>query len=229
MKVHQKYKFNFLIYRAGFLLLVSLLYSCSQTSASKNALPILGEREATEQVINGKTVTDTIYHQIPDFSFVNQDSQRVTRQTVAGKIYVADFFFTTCPTICPKMKSQMLRVYEKFKNNDQVVLLSHTIDPEHDSVAVLRDYAERLGVSSSKWQFVTGAKDSIYTIAAQYMVSAMEDEKEPGGFVHSGAFILVDTNRHVRGIYDGTNPEQVDQLIKDIPLLLAEKMQHARN
>ncbi len=229
MKLHLKHDFKFLLYRACFLLLAGSLFSCSQTGSTQNTLPILGEREAIQQVVNGKTVTDTIYHQIPDFSFVNQDSQRVTSQTLAGKIYVTDFFFTTCPTICPKMKSQMLRVYEKFKNNDQVVLLSHTIDPQHDSVAVLRDYAERLGVSSSKWQFLTGAKDSIYDIAAQYMVSAAEDEKEPGGFVHSGAFILVDTERHVRGIYDGTNPDQVDQLIRDIPLLLAEKSQHASN
>ncbi|WP_317046489.1 SCO family protein [Adhaeribacter arboris] len=186
-------------------------------------MPILGEREAVQKVVDGKTLTDTIYHQIPDFSFIDQDSQQVTSQTLAGKIYVSDFFFTTCPTICPKMKSQLLRVNEKFKNNDQVVLLSHTIDPQHDSVAVLRDYAERLGVNSAKWHFVTGAKDSIYSLAAQYMVSAAEDENEAGGFVHSGAFILVDPNRHVRGIYDGTNPEQVDQLMKDIPVLLAEK------
>ncbi len=156
----------FTIYAATIFWLVSLLLSCSQNNTTPNALPILGEREAVQQVVNGKAVTDTIYHQIPDFSFVNQDSQQVTSQTLASKIYVTDFFFTTCPTICPKMKSQLLRVYEKFKNNDQVVLLSHTIDPKHDSVAVLRDYAARLGVSSKKWQFVTGPKDSIYTIAA---------------------------------------------------------------
>ncbi|QMU29118.1 SCO family protein [Adhaeribacter radiodurans] len=229
MKIHPKNLLNYLIYRASFLLLPGLLFSCSQTESTQNTLPILGERETVEQVINGKTVTDTIYHQIPDFSFINQDSQQVTSQTLAGKIYVTDFFFTTCPTICPKMKSQLLRVYEKFKNNDQVVLLSHTIDPQHDSVAVLRDYAERLGVSSNKWHFVTGAKDSVYAIAAKYMVTAGEDENEAGGFVHSGAFILVDTNRHVRGIYDGTIAEQVDKLIQDIPLLLAEKSQHAKN
>ncbi|QNF34046.1 SCO family protein [Adhaeribacter swui] len=220
---------KFLLSRASFVLLLGLLFSCSQTDNTSKKLPILGEREATQKVVNGQTVNDTLYHQIPDFTFINQDSQQVTSKTLAGKIYVSDFFFTTCPSICPKMKSQMLRVYEKFKNNDQVVLLSHTIDPEHDSVAVLRDYAERLGVSSNKWQFVTGAKDSIYDIAAKYMVSAMEDEKEPGGIVHSGAFILVDTNRHVRGIYHGTVPEQVDQLIQDIPLLLAEESQHAKN
>ena len=229
MNLQLKYNLKILLCRASFLGVAGLLFSCSQTGNTQKTLPILGEREAVQQVVNGKTITDTIYHHIPDFSFVDQDSQQVSSQNLIGKIYVTDFFFTTCPTICPKMKSQLLRVYEKFKNNEQVVLLSHTIDPEHDSVAVLRDYAERLGVSSGKWHFVTGAKDSIYTIAAQYMVSAAEDEKEPGGFVHSGAFILVDANRRVRGIYDGTNPEQVDQLIEDIPLLLAEVPQHAQN
>lgn len=206
----------------------SLLISCSTATQEAKQLPILGEREAVRREVNGKTITDTVYHQIPDFRFINQDSVPVTSQTVAGKIYVSDFFFTTCPTICPKMKSQMLRVYEQFKNNDQVLLVSHTIDPQHDTVAVLREYAQRLGVSSNKWHFVTGAKDSIYAQASQYMVSAMEDEAEPGGFVHSGAFILVDTNRRVRGIYDGTSPEQVDQLIKDIPLLLAEQTHASR-
>ena len=229
MRLQLKNNLPFAIYAANIFWLASLLLSCSENKSNPNVLPILGERDAVQQVVNGKTVTDTIYHQIPDFSFVNQDSQRVTSQTLAGKIYVTDFFFTTCPTICPKMKSQMLRVYEKFKNNDQVVLLSHTIDPQHDSIAVLRDYAARLGVSSKKWHFVTGPKDSIYTIAAQYMVSAAEDEKEPGGFVHSGAFILVDGNRHVRGIYDGTSPEQVDQLMKDIPLLFVNEALQAKN
>lgn len=218
-----KDKLYFTVYRTLALLTISGFFGCSHINPAAKPLPLLGERETVERVSNGATVTDTIYHQIPDFSFINQDSQRVTRQTLAGKIYVSDFFFTTCPTICPKMKSQLLRVYEKFKANKQIVLLSHTIDPQHDTVAVLRDYAHRLGVSAAKWHFVTGAKDSIYAIAPYYMVTALEDEKEAGGFVHSGAFILVDTNRHVRGIYDGTDPEQVDQLIKDIPILLAEQ------
>lgn len=223
MRPRIKDNLYFSLYRLFALVAIGGFVGCSHINPATNSLPLLGERETVERVSNGATVIDTIYHQIPDFSFINQDSQRVTSQTLAGKIYVSDFFFTTCPTICPKMKSQLLRVYEKFKANDQIVLLSHTIDPQHDSVAVLRDYAQRLGVSAAKWHFVTGAKDSIYAIAPAYMVAALEDEKEAGGFVHSGAFILVDTNRHVRGIYDGTDPEQVDQLIQDIPLLLAEQ------
>jgi protein SCO1 len=197
--------------------------ACTSNDTNENTLPIYGEREAVERKVDGKTVVDTVYHQIPDFAFVNQDSQQVTNQTFAGKIYVTDFFFTTCPTICPKMKSQMLRVYEKYKDNPNVILLSHTIDPQHDSVAVLNEYAERLGVKADKWHFVTGDKDNIYDVAQKYLVSAMEDKQEAGGFVHSGAFVLVDENRHIRGVYDGTDPEQVDRLLNDIPVLLNEK------
>lgn len=202
---------------------IAFITACNSEGASEKTLPILGEREAVAREVDGKTVVDTVYHTIPDFAFTNQDSQRVTQETVAGKIYVADFFFTTCPTICPKMKSQMLRVYEKYKDEPNLVLLSHTIDPQHDTVAVLKDYAERLNVQTDKWHFVTGDKDSIYDVALKYMVTAMEDEQEAGGFVHSGAFVLVDENRRIRGVYDGTDPAQVDRLINDIPVLLNEK------
>lgn len=197
--------------------------ACSDKPAGSGELPILGERQLVQREVDGQMVTDTVFHQIPDFAFINQDSQVVTSLTVQDKVYVTDFFFTTCPTICPKMKSQMLRVYEAFKDEPQLVFLSHTIDPKHDTVAVLRDYADRLQVSSNKWHFLTGEKDSIYSMAMQYMVTALEDEQEAGGFVHSGAFVLVDQNRHVRGIYDGTDPAQVDRLISDIPALLTKK------
>lgn len=197
--------------------------ACSNSSSDTAALPYLGERQVVQREVDGQQKTDTLYHRIPDFAFINQDSQVVTSLTVQDKVYVTDFFFTTCPTICPKMKSEMLRVYEAFKDEPRLVLLSHTIDPKHDTVAVLRDYANRLEVSSDKWHFVTGEKDSVYSIAMQYMVTALEDEAEPGGFVHSGAFVLVDQNRHVRGIYDGTDPAQVDKLIRDIPALLPKK------
>ncbi|MCX2739785.1 SCO family protein [Pontibacter anaerobius] len=197
-------------------------YGCDN-STSQNTLPIYGEREPVERTVNGETVVDTIYHQIPDFAFVDQDSQRVTQETVAGKIYVTDFFFTTCPTICPKMKTQMLRVYEAYKDNPNVMLLSHSIDPAHDTVAVLRDYADRLEIETEKWHLLTGDKDSIYDIAMKYLVPAQEDEAVEGGFTHGGHFILVDGERYIRGIYDGTKEESVDKLIQDIPLLLNEK------
>lgn len=189
----------------------SLLLSCNSAPV---ALPILGERE----VING----DTVFHKIQDFSFVNQDSQVVTNETFKGKIYVADFFFISCPTICPKTTRQMLRLYERFKGEDRVMLLAHTVDPKRDDAAALSRYAGNLGVSSSKWHFVTGDQDSIYEIADDYFSIAMEDQDAPGGFDHSGRFILVDHDRHVRSFCDGTDPEDVDRFMRDIENLLSE-------
>lgn len=189
------------------------IISCESSSRK---LPILGERE----FING----DSVYHTIPDFSFTNQDNQTITHKNYEGKIYVADFFFTTCPTICPIMKKQMLRVYEKFKENPKVGILSHSIDPRHDSVQVLKEYAARLGVKSKMWNFVTGEKAKIYEIGEKsYYVTAGEDSTAAGGIIHSGAFILVDTKRRVRGVYDGTKETDVTKLLKDMDVLLNEK------
>ena len=194
--------------------LLIILIACDQQTSSER-LPVLGNTVYEEN--------DTIYHTIQDFQLVDQDSSIVTNETFNDKIYVADFFFTSCPTICPKMKAQMLRVYGKFEDNPEVAILSHTIDPTYDTVALLKDYAERLGVSSDKWKFVTGDQDDIYDLAEKsYMSIADEDADAPGGYIHSGAFLLVDKNRRIRGFYDGTVPEQVDVLMNDIEKLLKE-------
>ncbi len=200
---------------------VALFFSACDSQPQK--LPILGNREAVTKTVNGKEVTDTLYHQIPDFEFINQDSVKVTQKDFEGKIYIADFFFTTCPTICPKMKTQMLRIYEKYKDNPKVGILSHSIDPRHDTPAVLREFMNNLGIKSKMWQMVTGDKAKIFEIGQKsYMVSATDDPTQPGGIVHSGAFILVDKNRHIRGIYDGTEPTKVDRLMIDMEILLNE-------
>lgn len=193
------------------LCLVAILGACHQ----ETKLPVLGRD------IQG---TDTVDHTIKKFRFIDQDSNVVTNETFRGKIYVADFFFTSCRTICPIMKTQMLRVYEAMENDPDVVLLSHTLDPEYDTVGLLHDYAERLGVKSPKWHFVTGNQDSIYEAArASYYTTAMEDQTEPDGFVHSGAFLLIDKQRRIRGKYDGTIESEVDRLIADIARLQKEK------
>jgi protein SCO1/2 len=198
------------------IILCFTIISIISCESSSRKLPILGERE----FING----DSVYHTIPDFSFVNQDNQTITNKNYEGKIYVADFFFTTCPTICPIMKKQMLRVYEKFKENPKVGILSHSIDPRHDSVQVLKEYAARLGVKSKMWNFVTGEKTKIYEIGEKsYYVTAGEDSTAAGGIIHSGAFILVDTKHRVRGVYDGTKETDVTKLLKDMDVLLNEK------
>ncbi len=192
-----------------FAALVLLGLGCSRP---EEPLPILGEKI----IENG----DTIYHTIPDFAFIDQDSQVVTNETFKGKIYVADFFFISCPTICPKVTKQMLRIYKHFEDDDRVALLAHTIDVKHDTIPRLKDYATKLGVRTDKWHFVTGDKDAIYDIADDYFSIAIEDPDAPGGFDHSGKIILVDDKRRVRSFADGTDPESVDRLIADMEKLL---------
>jgi protein SCO1/2 len=194
------------------------LSPCSQKK--DKPLPIYGHREVVVNEVDGNKVIDTVYHKIANFSFVNQDSATVTNENFKDKIYVADFFFTSCRTICPKMKTQMLRVYDSIQNLNDVLILSHTIDPTYDTVGLLHDFAERLGVTSDKWHFVTGNKDSIYNLAqTSYFATAMEDKTEPDGFIHSGAFLLIDKQGRIRGKYDGTVEEDVNRLIVDIKRL----------
>lgn len=196
-------------------------FSCGPQTEKK--LPIMGERDWVEKVVDGKTITDTIYHTIPAFSFTNQFEEEVTEKDFSDKIYIADFFFTSCPTICPVMKKNMLVVYKSIKDFDDVGILSHTIDPSHDTPQVLAKYAEDLGVTGKKWQFVTGEKSAIYGIAQKgYFIAANEDGAAPGGFIHSGAFTLVDREKRVRGVYDGTDEKSVKRLIEDIKTLRKE-------
>lgn len=197
-----------------FIAMSLVIVACIEQKEQR--LPIFGEKNIT--------ATDTIYHTISNFSFVNQDSAVVNKEIVEGKIYVADFFFTSCRTICPIMKSQMMRVYEQILDDPDVLILSHTIDPEYDTVGLLHDYADRLGVKSNKWHFLTGNKDSIYYLAqTSYFITAMEAEEEPEGFIHSGAFLLIDKRGRIRGKYDGTKEEEVDKLITDIEVLRKEE------
>ncbi|WP_456462594.1 SCO family protein [Reichenbachiella sp.] len=208
---------------ASLLFVAAILTTFCSQPYGKNELPIMGRKKLVEKEVDGKTVIDTLDHMIADFAFYDQDSTLITNETFKNQIYVSDFFFTSCPTICPKMKKQMLRIYEKFEETPEVAILSHTIDPTHDNVSILNEYAEALGVNSSKWHFVTGDEDTIYHIGEKsYMVTAGEDSEAPGGYIHSGAFLLVDDQRRIRGVYDGTMEEQVDMLLSDMDLLLNE-------
>ncbi|GGM82438.1 hypothetical protein GCM10010967_12630 [Dyadobacter beijingensis] len=190
---------------------------------SEKKLPILGERDWVKKTVDGKEVVDTIYNKIPKFAFVNQYGDTITEKIVENKIYVTDFFFTTCPTICPVMKKQMVKVYEAYKGNPDVMILSHSIDPEHDTPQVLNKFAKDLGVEGQQWQFLTGDKSRIYEIGQNnYMSTAKEDTTVQGGYIHSGAFILVDKEKHVRGMYDGTTEEGTKKLLNDMERLLAE-------
>lgn len=191
-----------------------LLFALGCTSGSKK-LPVLGNPALPASAENSPV--------IPPFSFTGQDNIPVTETTFKNHIYVADFIFLSCPTICPVMTRELKKVYDTFEHDPRVLFLSHTIDPEHDTTEALKRHSDRLGVDSKKWFFVTGEKDSIYKIAEEgYFSSARSDKKAPGGYIHSGGLLLIDTNRHIRGVYDGTNPQETERLINDIKILLQE-------
>ena len=205
----------------GIIAIIAILSACK--SHSTKTLPIYGRRTPVSNTVNGQTTTDTIYQTIPPFKFVNQYGDSVGSKEVKGKIYVADFFFTSCPSICPIMQRNMLNVYNAYKNSSDVKIISYTIDPKYDSVKVLKQYADKLGIAGNSWWLLQGKKEQTYSLAKEnYLVSVNSDPTVAGGYVHQGYFVLVDKKSRVRGAYDGTNVQQVSQLIDDIKTLQAE-------
>jgi protein SCO1/2 len=198
-----------------FIALVALLASCN--SPKKPSLPFLGPKEISE-------TGDTLYHTITPFSFLSQDSAIITEEYLKGKITIVDFFFTTCPTICPIMTTNMVELQKELKEIEGIQFLSHTVDPETDTPNKLKRYAKRRNANLKNWQFVTGPKEDLYTQGLRsYLVSTQEDALAPGGFLHSSFFALVDQNLKLRGVYDGTNDEEIKKLKKDLNTLINEK------
>lgn len=178
--------------------------------------------------INPKLVDESLQgttknHRVGDFNLTDQDGNTVTPKDFDDKIYVADFFFVTCPTICPKMTDQMLRVYKELEDNNQLLFLSHTVMPEEDSVPVLKEYADKFNISSERWKLVTGDKKHIYNLARKtYFAAVTEGDGGKDDFIHTENFVLVDKDKRLRGFYDGTSEKDVDRLIKDISTLMLE-------
>lgn len=196
-----------------------VLLSCKD---KPTRLPFL-QLETSERVVGGKTVTDSTFRTIPAFKLFNQDSVVVTEKDFDGVIYVADFFFTSCPTICPVMHRNLLKVYQKYKGNPEVKLASHTIDVKYDVPSRMKTYASKLGVEGTQWEYLWGTRDEIYALAERnYLVAAKEDKNAPGGFVHQGYLVLVDKEKRIRGAYDGTQDKDVRQLMEDMDILLKE-------
>ena len=187
-------------------------------------LEIFGTKEPIEKLVDGKTVIDTSYHMVSDFSFIDQDSIVVTQSIVNNKIYVADYFFTTCKSICPKMSDQMMRVQFAFKEDPEVMILSHTVDPEEDSPSVLKAYAAKHNSIKGKWYFLTGDKKALYDMARNsYYITAMPGDGGPDDFIHSEQVVLVDKEKRIRGFYDGTDYHEVTRLIDEINVLKKEE------
>lgn len=207
--------------RLFFICILALTFlGCSTTTTidHKLLLPVFGEKKVAS--VDRK---DTIYHTIQDFAFVNQFHDTITNKTVSDKIYVADFFFATCQSICPQMSSQLVFVQKAFEKDKDVLILSHTVNPMHDTVEVLNGYAQSYSAIKNKWHFLTGNKKTIYDLAKySYLVNALEDDGTPEGFLHSELFLLIDKQQRIRGMYDGTDSVAVVKLISDINLLKQE-------
>jgi protein SCO1 len=190
------------------------LMACKQNTPVL-LLPVYGEKT----VING----DTLYHTIRDFKLTNQYGESVSKETVKNKIYVANFFFATCQSICPEMSTNLTDVQKAFEKDDSLLILSHSVNPMHDTVAVLFNYAGTYNALKNKWHLLTGDKKLIYDLAkTSYLVNALEDDGSPEGFLHSELFLLIDGKGRMRGMYDGTNKAEVTKLISDIKLLKKE-------
>ncbi len=207
----------FIIFSA---IVLTLFYSALKP---KKMLPIYNPADVNPELVDSTVQYKSKYHTIADFSFTNQNGKTITQKEYEGKIYVADFFFTTCGSICPKMTTNLSEIQKAFAKNPEVKLLSFTVFPETDSVPVLKAYAKKHNVDDSKWNLVTGDKKEIYTMARKsYLAVKLGKPEELYDMVHTENFVLVDTKKRVRGFYDGTNKEDMKRLIEDITFLSEE-------
>jgi protein SCO1/2 len=201
-------------------IILTLFYSALKP---KKMLPIYNPSMVNPELVDSTVQYISKYHTISDFSFTNQNGKIITQKDYDGKIYVADFFFTTCGSICPKMTMNLAVIQKEIINNPKVMLLSHTVFPETDSVSVLKNYAVKNGVIDNKWNLVTGDKKQIYTMARKsYLAVKLGKPNELYDMVHTENFVLVDSKRRVRGFYDGTKDEDIQRLIDDINFLCSE-------
>ncbi|WP_299108717.1 SCO family protein [uncultured Tenacibaculum sp.] len=208
------------------LIIIAVLVSCKtkKTVDKELTLPFFNSAEFTPEWIHQEDANYNRIHQIPDFSLTNQEGKKITKETFAGKIYVADFFFVSCPGICPILEKNMSKIQEKFKDDKDVLLLSHTVMPTKDSVPVLKQYAIENDIDSKKWNLVTGDKKQIYDLARK---SYFADEdfvktQDEEAFVHTENFVLVDKKGRIRGVYNGTIALDTERLIRHIEILKKE-------
>jgi protein SCO1/2 len=210
----KKYRLFIATFVVFSIITISLFYNVLKPAKT---LPIYNPADVNPELVDSTVQYISKYHTIGNFSFINQNGKTITQKNYDGKIYVADFFFTTCGSICPKMTSNMEDVQKAFLNNPKVMLLSHTVTPEIDSVPVLKKYAVSKGIDDSKWNLVTGDKKEIYSLARKsYLAVKLGKPEELYDMVHTENFVLVDTRKRVRGFYDGTKKEEIKRLIDDI-------------
>lgn len=197
--------------------IVYLFYNALQP---KKMLKVYSPAMVNEELVAEEIQHVRKYHTIGDFSFTNQNGKTITQEDYKDKIYIADFFFTTCPTICPIMTKNMAAIQAKIIDDPEVLLLSHSVTPQIDSVAQLKKYAVEKGVVDAKWNLVTGPKKDIYEIARKsYLAVKTDGDGGPFDMIHTENFILVDKERRIRGFYDGTKMEDIEKLLEDLTVL----------
>ncbi len=218
--IFKKYRIFIGIFAIFSIITLFLFYSALKPAKT---LPIFNPSDVNPELVDSTVQYISKYHTIADFSFTNQNGKTITQKDYEGKIYVADFFFTTCTSICPKMTANLFDVQAAIKDNPKVMLLSHTVFPETDSVPVLKAYAKKYNIDDKKWNLVTGDKKEIYTMARKsYLAVKLGKPDELYDMVHTENFVLVDTKKRVRGFYDGTKKEDIKKLIEDINFLSKE-------
>lgn len=213
--VKSKVRVYWLLLPVPILFLLWFFYH-EKKEAPLRSLPYYGPKNVDQK-------NDSTYHKIKEFQFVNQHGETYTLDSVINKIIVTEFFFTTCQSICPIMNTNLQKVYSHFKERKDVLLLSHTVDPEQDSVPALKDYANRQGVKDRRWMFVTGSKKDLYEAARKsYLLNAEDGDGGDEDFIHTQNFALIDKNQHIRGYYDGTDSIEIQRLISELELLIKE-------
>ena len=220
LQFFSKYKFFAIVLFVLSAIIISIIYSILKPN---KVLPVYEPDMVNTELVDSTVQYIRKYHKIADFKLTNQNGKEITQQDYEGKIYVADFFFTTCQTICPIMTDHMKEIQERLREDKDVLLLSHSVTPQIDSVARLKKYATEKGVEDTKWNLVTGDKKQIYDLARKsYLAAKSDGDGGPYDMVHTENFILVDKKKHIRGFYDGTNPEEIDRLLEDIHILKNE-------
>lgn len=217
-------KLTFRLLAVGWISILLVACGGEEDGSRVETLPFYGDPSFTPQWLSPTDDALENFHRISSFELINQDGDTLTSQQLGGKIYVADFFFTSCPGICPKMTKNMALLQEAFLEDPSIVLLSHSVTPQRDSIPVLREYAAEKGVISNKWHLLTGDRQEIYSLGRNdyFIEEDLGVEKDVDDFLHTENFVLIDANKHIRGIYNGLNKTDIQQLIADIYTLKKE-------
>lgn len=219
LEFFKKYKFFAVVMLVLSAIIITIMM---QLVTPQKVLQVYQPAQVEQELVDSTKHHVKKYHTISDFALYNQNGKTITQEDYKDKIYVADFFFTTCQTICPVMTDHMIKIQEATKNDDHVLLLSHTVTPEIDDVERLKKYALEKGVIDEKWNLVTGDRKEIYDLARKSYLVAKDNPYEEFDLIHTENFVLVDTKKRIRGFYNGTDPKEIDKLLEDIKILEKE-------